>query len=216
MQLNIDTTSSDLKELQDKVEGLSHSLDQAFVKLNATQQLLDETRQDLKEKGKTIEKLDKKYERDEQELKRCLLLLDGVTEQEQRPNAVINSLLADLGVETKDGDIKAAYRLEALKTGIARPRTIKVQFANSKTKAEIFKNIGKIKKNETWKGVHLSDAMTPLEQRQAKDLRCVYAVGKFFFFQSILYILIWTWHSLPIQHRDLHLEDATSMFYFVI
>ena len=178
VQQDIETTANELKDLKSKVEGLSQTLDQAHDKLNATQKLLDEKRQDLKEKSKTIDKLDRKYERDEQELKRCLLLLDGVSEQEKRPVAVINSLLADLGVETKDGDIKAAYRLGALKTGIARPRTIKVQFANPKTKAEIFRNIGKIKKNTAWKGVHLSDAMTPLEQKQAKDLRCIYAAGK--------------------------------------
>ena len=174
----VDTAANDLKDLKTKVEGLTQNLDQAHEKLNATQKLLDETRQDLKEKAKTIEKLDKKYERDEMELKRCLLLLDGVNEQERRPTTVVNSLLADLGIETKEGDIKATYRLGALKTGIARPRTIKVQFANPKTKAEIFKNIGKIRNNKTWKVVHLSDAMTPLEQRQAKDLRCIYAVGK--------------------------------------
>ena len=174
----VDSTSSDLKELKDKVEGLSQNLDQAHEKLNATQKILDETRKELREISKTIEKLDKKYERDEMELKRCLLLLDGVSEQEKRPTMVVNKLLADLGIETKEGDVKASYRLGALKTGVARPRTIKVQFSSSKIKAEIFKNIGKPKKNTAWKGVHLSDAMTPLEQRQAKDLWCIYAVGK--------------------------------------
>ena len=175
---DIDTTSSELKELKDKVEGLSTNLDKAHEKLNATQNLLDETRKELKEKSKTIEKLDKKYERDEMELKRCLLLLDGVSEQERRPITVVNSPLADLGIEFKEGDVKASYRLGTLRTGIARPRTIKVQFANSKTKAEIFKNVGKLKNITARKGVHLNDAMTPLEQRQAKDLRCIFAAGK--------------------------------------
>ena len=175
---DVEATVRDLKELKDKVEDLNQNLDQANEKLNATQKLLEETRQDLKEKAKTIDKLDKKYERDEMELKRCLLLIDGVSENEKRPNIVVNSLLSDLGIPVKEGDIKATYRLGALKTGVARPRTIKVQFSNSKTKAEIFKNIAKIKNIVAWKGVHLSDAMTPLELRQAKDLRCVYAVGR--------------------------------------
>ena len=157
---------------------MSLNLDQANEKLNATQKLLNETRQDLKEKAETIEKLDKKYERDEIELKRCLLLLDGVSENENRPSTVVNSLLADLGITTKEGDIKASYRLGALKTGIARPRTIKVKFANPKIKPEIFKNIGKPKQIVAWKGIHLNDAMTPLEQKQTKDLRCIYAAGK--------------------------------------
>ena len=175
---DVETTASELKDLKEKVEGLNQNLNQAHEKLNATQNLLDETRQDLKEKAKTIDKLDKKYERDELELKRCLLLLDGVSEHEKRPTTVVKMLLEDLGITTKDGDIKASYRLGVLKTGIARPRTIKVQFANSKIKAEIFKNIGKIKNNIAWKGVHLSDALTPLEQKQNNDLRCIYAAGR--------------------------------------
>ena len=65
-----------------------------------------------------------------------------------------------------------------LKTGIARPRTIKVQVTNAKIKTEIFKNIGKLKPIVAWKGVHLSDALTPKEQKQAKDLRCIFALGK--------------------------------------
>ena len=171
-------TTNDLKELKDRVDGLSSDLDQANEKIKATQNLLDLTRKDLLEKAVTIDKLDKKYERDEMELKRCLLLLDGVTEQEKRLTTVINSLLSDLGIDTKEGDIKASYRLGALKTGISRPRTIKVQFANAKIKTEIFKNIGKLKTIVAWKGVHLSDALTPKEQKQAKDLRCIFALGK--------------------------------------
>ena len=175
---DIDSTNSELKDLKTKVEGLQKSLDQAHDKLNSTQKLLDETKIDLKSKAKIIDKLDHKYEKDETELKRSLLLLDGVSEQEKRPSVVINLLLKDLGIDVKEGDVKASYRLGPLKTGISRPGTIKVHFANSKTKTEIFKNIGKLKNIIAWKGVHLNDALTPLEQRQVKDLRCIYAAGK--------------------------------------
>ena len=178
VKVDIITNATDLEKLKVRVEGLSADLDKANDRLNDTQNLLDQMRKDLLEKAITIEKLDKKYEKDEMELKRCLLLLDGVSEQEKRPNTVINSLLSDLGIETKEGDIKASYRLGALKTGIARPRTIKVQFSNVKIKTEIFKNIGKLKTIVAWKGVHLSDALTPKEQKQAKDLRCIFALGK--------------------------------------
>ena len=46
-------------------------------------------------------------------------------------------------------------------------------YSNSKS---IF--IGKLKNNVAWKGVHLNDALSPKEQREAKDLRCIYAAGK--------------------------------------
>ena len=87
-------------------------------------------------------------------------------------------MLNDLSIDPKSADIKATYRLGPLKNGIARPRSIKVIFANSSTKGEIFKNIDKLKNNDAWKGIRLSDALTPLEQSQQRDLRCIYAAAK--------------------------------------
>ena len=178
IKTTVNVTVNDMKDLQNKVTGLSDSLDQATARLDATQKLLDETRKDLKTKAKIIDKLDTKYQKDEDELKRCLLLLDGISEQDKRPTEVVKSLLKDLGIEFKDSDIKAAYRLGPLKTGITRPRTIKVQFLSSKTKGDILKNIGKLKTFKKWKGLHINDALTPTEQKQAKDLRCIYAAGR--------------------------------------
>ena len=51
--------------------------------------------------------------------------------------AVVEALLSDLEISCKDSDAKAAYRLGSMKTGIARPRTIKVQFTNTVLKREI-------------------------------------------------------------------------------
>ena len=83
------TTSNDLKTLQTQVQGLQKDIKDANERLDATQQLLDETRNDLKIKSETVEKLDKKYEKEE-ELKRCLLLIDGVNEHgNKKPTAVV-------------------------------------------------------------------------------------------------------------------------------
>ena len=175
----VDTTVKNLKDLQDNVADLKTTLDQTTSKLDDTQKLLDDTRMELKAKDKTLEKLEKKYERDEEELKRCLLLLDGVNERDnKRPVAVIEKLLSDLEINFKDCDIKSTYRIGPLKTGISRPRTIKVHFTSPSMKGEIFKNIGKLRKVVTWKGVHLSDALSNKELREVKDLRCIYAAGK--------------------------------------
>ena len=57
-------------------------------------------------------------------------------------------------------------------------RSIKVIFANSSTKEEIFKNVGKLSQFDKWKGVWLSDAISPQEQSQQRDLRCIYAAAK--------------------------------------
>ena len=45
-------------------------------------------------------------------------------------------------------------------------------------KGEIYKNIGNLKNNVNWNGVHINDTISPVEQRQMKDLRCVYAAGR--------------------------------------
>ena len=176
---SVQTTINDLKDLKKKVTGLQEKLEETNEKLDTTQKKLDDTRDELKVKGKVLEKLEKKYDRDEEELKRCLLLIDGVNERDnKRPMAVIEALLKDLDINFKENDVKSAYRLGTMKSGIARPRTIKVQFNNTAMKGEIFKNIGKLKQLDAWRGAHLNDALSPKEQMQVKDLRCIYAVGK--------------------------------------
>ena len=113
-------------------------------KLDDTQKLLDDTVKDLKVKAKSLEKLERKYVRDEEELKRSLLLLDGIFERDyKRPMVAVQALLSDLDITFKDGDIKSAYRIGA------------------SLKGEIFKNISKLKQKETRKGLHLNDALSP-------------------------------------------------------
>ena len=57
----VNVSVKDMKELQSKVKGLSATLDQATANLESTQKLLDETRKELKDKSKIIDKLDIKY-----------------------------------------------------------------------------------------------------------------------------------------------------------
>ena len=107
------------------------------------------------------------------------LLIDGVNERDyKRPKAVVEALLKDLGVEHKETDIRSAYRLGPIRTGVSRPRSIKITFATSNVKGEIFKNIDKLKGLDGWKGIRLSDAISPLEQSQQRDLRCIFAAAK--------------------------------------
>ena len=170
---------SNLQLLQTSVKTLQDDITAIQNKYEATQKLLDETTLNLNKYAATIGKLDVKYQREEDEVMRCQLLIDGVKEQgTKRPKTVIINLLKDLGVDFSDSDIKSAYRLGPLNDKSSRPRSIKVQFVNSHFKYEIFKNIQKLKDKESWKGVHISDAVSAEEQDKRRDMRCIYAAGK--------------------------------------
>ena len=179
VETSISNTVADLKSLQDKVTTLESKLDITTNLLESTQKQLDGAKNEIKDNVKILGKLDRKYERDEEEVKRCTLILDGVNERDnKKPRIVVSNLLKDLSIDYKESDIKAAYRLGPVRNGVARPRSIKVLFANSTKKGEIFQNIEKLRQNDSWKGVRLSDAISPQEQSQQRDLRCIFAAAK--------------------------------------
>ena len=179
VKASVNTTVSDLKGLQDKLTLLENNLTTTTNKLDDTQGQFKEAQKQLKDHAKVLGKLDKKYIKDEDEFRKCTLLIDGANERDnKRPKAVIEALLKDLGVDYKEADIRTAYCLGPVRMGISRPRSIKVIFAATTTKAEIFKNIDKLKDLDGWKGIRLSDAISPAEQSQQRDLRCIYAAAK--------------------------------------
>ena len=148
-------------------------------KFDAAQKLLDDASTNLEKYAATISKLDGKYVKDEEEVLRCQLIIDGVREQgTRRPKSIITNLLKDLEIEFSDSDIKSAFRLGPVRENAARPRSIKVQFVTNAFKYEIFKNIQKLKGKELWRGLHISDAVTIEEQDRRRDMRCIYAAGR--------------------------------------
>ena len=155
----------------------------SIAKYDTTQKLLDEATLNLNKYAATIRKLDGKYQRDEEDIMRCQLLIDGVKEQgSKRPKTVVINLLKDLEVEFSEADIKSAYRLGPLNDKSSRPRSIKVQFVNNHFKYEIFKNIQKPKGKEIWKGIHiglrhavyLRGGQGQGSKHQAQRIKCYY------------------------------------------
>ena len=67
----ITTTVADLKLLQEQVNALETKLEATNSLLELTQSQLDGAKQEIKVNAKTMGKLDRKYERDEEEMKRC-------------------------------------------------------------------------------------------------------------------------------------------------
>ena len=179
IKANVDVNTKDIKTSQDEAETLKTDLANLQLKYDTTQELLNKTTITLAEFAKTVNKLDSKYQRDEEEQMRCQLIIDGAKEQGPgRPKSIVSNLLKDLGIEYTEADIKSAYRLGPVNDKATRPRSIKVQFASNRFKFDIFKNIQKLKGKEQWRGIHISDAVTQEEQEKRRDMRCIFAVGK--------------------------------------
>ena len=174
---NVETNTKDVKAFQDEVKTMKTDLANLQQKYDESQVLLNKTTKILAEFAKTVNKLDLKYTRDEEENMRCQLIIDGAKEQ-GRPKSVVASLLKDLGVEFVEADIRSAYRLGQVNDKSTRPRSIKVQFVSNKFKYDIYKNIQKLKGKEQLQGVHISDAVSQDEQEKRRDMRCIFAVGK--------------------------------------
>ena len=142
-----------------------------------------------------------------------MVIIDGVKEQRAlKPKSVISSLLSDLDIDHNDHDIKLAFRIGPFKKDIARPRSIKIEFQTPNTKAEIFKNIEKLRTLDQWKGVYLSDALSATEQNQQKDLRCLYAAAKSRGIDVKLRGLLLTIDRIRYTYADInHLPHNLSM-----
>ena len=176
---DISKTLAELKELQEKVKSLETKIDATSNNLDESNVQIVNAKKEIKAHTKTLGKLDHKYERDDEELRRCSLIIDGINERDnKRPKVVVENLLNDLGADWKEGDIKSTYRLGPIKPGVSRPRSIKVIFSNVNVKGEIFRNIEKMSRMESWKGVRLADAISRQEQLQQRDLRCIFAAAK--------------------------------------
>ena len=176
IQGNVTTNSSDITSLQASVTKLQADLTLMQNKYDATQKLLDEASTNLETFATTITKLDTKYVRDEEELLRCQIIIDGVNEKQgtRRPKSIAINLLKDMQVDFVDADIKSAFRLGPIRDNAPHPRSIKVLFASNHFKYDIFKNIQNLKGKDQWKGVHISDAVTIDEQERRRDMRCIY------------------------------------------
>ena len=119
----VTTNTTEIHNLQASVTKLQIDLAEMQTKYDATQKLLDETSANLDTFAATITKLDTKYVKDEDELLRCQLIIDGVKEKQgaRRPKSIVIGLLKDLQVDFVDADIKSAYCLGPLNEKATRP-----------------------------------------------------------------------------------------------
>ena len=105
-----------------------------------------EATDELQSKNKLIRKVEAKLNTEEDENKRCLILIEGVPEKSKlKPREIAGNLLKELGIDFVESDIRTAYRMGQLQNNPKRGRAIKVKFSATYFKQEICKNIVKLK-----------------------------------------------------------------------
>ena len=78
---NVTTNTTEIQNLQASVTKLQTDLTQMQSIYDATQKVLDETTANCDSLDATISNLDTKYVKDEEELLRCQLIIDGIKKQ---------------------------------------------------------------------------------------------------------------------------------------
>ena len=180
----VDTMSSQLSELDRQMKELQGKLKSFEDDMASTNERVDQAERDMNEaseemqmKNKIIRKVEPKINAEEEEFKRCLVLIEGVPEKtKQKPREIAGNLLKELGISFVESDIRAAYRMGQIQNNQKRGRSIKVKFSASYFKQD--RNISKLKGNQRWEGIIISDVLSQQEQEQRRDLRCIVAFAK--------------------------------------
>ena len=108
-----------------------------------------------------IERQEKRLDSMDEERRRLNLIIDGIPENDTKNiKTTIGELFRDLDLSLQLSDTITVYRMVA-KTTTGRPRSVMVRLNSPLQKAEIYRNVSKLAKNRTWKGVYLNDDLPP-------------------------------------------------------
>ena len=179
MNKQIQDLQVQLKALQSQVKSVEKGLTDANDRVENAEKEMGEAANDFHHKTKVFQKVEMRLNAEEEEAKRCMVLLEGIPERTKlKPREIATNLLNELEINFVESDIRAAYRLGQLQDKQKRGRTIKVKLSASYIKQEIYKNINKLKGNRSWEGVIISDVLSQQEQEQRRDLRCLAAFAR--------------------------------------
>ena len=179
MNKQIQDLQVQLKALQSQVKSVEKGLTDANDRVENAEKEMGEAANDFHHKTKVFQKVEMRLNAEEEEAKRCMVLLEGIPERTKlKPREIAANLLNELEINFVESDIRAAYRLGQLQDKQKRGRTIKVKLSASYIKQEIYKNINKLKGNRSWEGVIISDVLSQQEQEQRRDLRCLAAFAR--------------------------------------
>ena len=126
-----------MNDAEENILGTNERFDQA-------EKDLTEATDELQSKNKLIRKVEAKLHAEEDENKRCLILIEGVPEKSKlKPREIAGNLLKELGIDFVESDIRTTYRMGQLQNNPKRGRAIKVKFSATYFKQEICKNVVK-------------------------------------------------------------------------
>ena len=157
-----------LKQAEDTIQGLetritalSNELEMAIKNSLAQQKLLDA--------------LEKKDKLQESEKKKYNILIEGLAETEkENTRLTVKKMLEDIGVNNINQNVVTAFRLGAVKSSKrSRPRMILVKLSSPNFKHEIYKNVKKLKDNDSYKRTYVKDDLPEDIARQRQELRCL-------------------------------------------
>ena len=179
MNNQIQDLQTQLKALQSQVNTVEKGLTNTNERVEQAEKDMGDATEELQSKSKAFQKVEMKLNAEEEEAKRCMVLLEGIPEKTKlKPREIAANLLNELGVNFVESDIRAAYRMGQLQNNQKKGRSIKIKFSASYIKPEIYKNIHKLKGNQGWEGVVISDVLSQQEQDQRRDLRCLAAYAR--------------------------------------
>ena len=179
---HIETSKAATTNLIRDVQKISKALDEQHDTNNDVDQRITKLESRSGVQTNYIAKLELRISQIEEDKRKTNLILDGVVEQDnENVREIVSSLLVDLGVSFGLQDVVNAYRLGQKRdtvTGRPRARPIIMKLKSSDLKAEIYRNISKLKDNLKWKKIYLNDDCSPEVQAQRRDLRCIAALAK--------------------------------------
>ena len=116
-------------------------------------------------------------------------MIDGVPDKEgEVTTSVIDNLCKDLQINLNAGACTAIFRRGKQQVsdneegrraiGQARPRPIVAVFSSPNDKSLIFKNLKKLKDNDTWQKIYFNDDLTEEQANEQRDLRALAAYAK--------------------------------------
>ena len=130
-------------------------------------------------KSTQIESLTFRLDKLESERRKYNIIIRGIDEQiYTNPRQAVDTLFTDLGIDIRAADCDTIFRMGTRSLASREQRPIMVKLLKQKDKAKIYRAVKNIPTLPQWKGVSISDDLSPDELNKQRDFRAVVAHAK--------------------------------------